>query len=95
MEIILSESTGGKVVKLLIYAYVWQALPPWLRGIVRVLFLIAFCAGFLLYYRIGVISLFGEVFTKMGHSIWDLIQNLGILFVYAFTGHCMVLKCVL
>lgn len=90
----MSEPTEGKIVKVFLFAYVWQSLPLWLRGIVRVVFLVAFCAGYLLYYRMGIISLFGEVFTEMAQSIWSLIQNLAILFVYAFTGHCMVLKCV-
>jgi hypothetical protein len=94
LEIILSEPTGRNVVKMLVYAYVWNVLPLWIRGIVSVIFLIAFCAGFLLFYRMGVISMYGEVFTSMGHSIWDLIKDLGVLFVYAFTGHCMVPKCV-
>lgn len=80
---------SSDIMFLLLYLLVWRALPPWMQNTARVMFYFSCFVGILLFFRMGVFSVFGEVFTEMGKSLWDMVKALGVLCVYALTGYCM------
>ncbi len=76
----------GEAVFALLYLFVWGALPPWLRASLKVLLFLACCTGLLFLHRIGLSSLFGEIFVGMGHSLWSLIKGLATFSSFVWRG---------
>jgi hypothetical protein len=74
---------------LLVYLFVWRALPVWFRVLSTITWLVLCLGGILFFFRVGFIGVLGYAFLEIGINLWSLGGILIELLIYAFTGHCI------